>query len=181
MPDLHAHVTYRITAEGRMEVRVHYEGKAGRPQLPLLGLRFATPWPVEKTTWVGLSGETYPDRMKGSRFGTHEEVPHIAPYLVPQECSNHMNTHSTVFTMGGGSLTLEKGDAPYAFSAIPYTPGQLEQAMHRDELPAPCRTVVTVCGKMRGVGGIDTWMTDVEPQYHVSAEEDIDFSFFFHL
>ena len=53
--------------------------------------------------------------------------------------------------------------------------------MHRDELPAPCRTVVTVCGKMRGVGGIDTWMTDVEPKYHVSAEEDIDFSFFIHL
>ena len=181
MPDLNAHVTYRVTAEGRMEVRVHYEGKAGRPQLPLLGLRFSTPWPVEKTSWVGLSGETYPDRMKGSRFGTHEEVPHIAPYLVPQECGNHMDSHSTVFTMGGSSLTLEKCNAPYAFSAIPYTPGQLEQAMHRDELPAPCRTVVTVCGKMRGVGGIDTWMTDVEPQYHVSAEENIDFSFFVHL
>ena len=181
MPGLNAHVTYRVTAEGKMEVSVYYEGKSGRPQLPLLGLRFATPWPVEKTSWVGLSGETYPDRRKGSRFGTHEEIPHIAPYLVPQECGNHMDTHSTVLTMGGGSLTLEKGDAPYAFSAIPYTPGQLEQAMHRDELPPPCRTVITVCGKMRGVGGIDTWMTDVEPQYHVSAEEDIRFSFFVHL
>ena len=39
------------------------------------------------------------------------------------------------------------------------------------------RTVVTVCGAMRGVGGIDSWRTDVEAAYHVSAEEDIAFSF----
>ena len=46
-----------------------------------------------------------------------------------------------------------------------------------EELPEPTRTVVTVCGKMRGVGGIDTWGTDVEPAYHISAEEDICFRF----
>lgn len=181
MPGLSADVTYCVHKAGKMDVTVSYRGAAGRPQLPLLGLRFATPVPVEKTAWVGLSGETYPDRMKGSHFGSHEEVPHISPYLVPQECGNHMNTHSTVFTMGNATLTLEKGDTPYAISAIPYIPSQLEQALHADELPAPCRTVVTVCGAMRGVGGIDTWMTDVEPQYHVSAEKDMAFSFQIHL
>jgi len=170
-----------VDAEGKLEAAVHYAGAAGRPQLPLLGLRFATPKPIRETRWVGLSGETYPDRKKGGRFGTHQEVPHIAPYLVPQECSNHMDTHSTRFAMGGGILTLEKKDVPYAFSAVPYTPIQLEQAQHVWELPEPVRTVVTVCGRMRGVGGIDTWGNDVEPAYHVSAEEDIDFSFLVHL
>ena len=119
--------------------------------------------------------------MKGSSFGIHQEVPHIAPYLVPQECGNHMNTHSTVFTLNNSSLVLEKAKLPYAFSAIPYTPGQLEQAQHVWELPEPVRTVVTVCGNMRGVGGIDTWGSDVEPAYHVSAEEDHSFSFLIHL
>jgi hypothetical protein len=181
MPELSASVTYQVSSCGKMEVRVHYTGAPNRPQLPLFGLRFATPLPLEKTAWVGLSGETYPDRKKGGIFGSYEEVPHIAPYLVPQECSSHMDTHSTVFTMGGAELTVEKNGKTYAFSAIPYTPAQLEQAQHRDELPVPCRTVITICGEMRGVGGIDTWMTDVEPQYHVSAEQDLDFSFLVHL
>lgn len=181
MPGLSASVTYHVSSHGKMKVDVHYTGKQGRPQLPLFGLRFATPAPVDTIRWIGLSGETYPDRMKGGIFGSHREVPHIAPYLVPQECGNHMDTHQTVFSMGGASLTLEKADTPYAFSAIPYTPAQLEQAQHVYELPAPCRTVITLCGAMRGVGGIDTWQTDVEEAYHVSAEQDIAFSFYIHL
>ena len=67
------------------------------------------------------------------------------------------------------------------FTSIPYTPQQLEQAMHRDELPRPVRTVVTVCGAMRGVGGIDSWGADVERAYQVSVEQDWEFSFCFKL
>lgn len=52
----------------------------------LLGLRFATPTPVEAVEWLGLSGETYPDRKRGGVFGWHREVPHIPAYLVPWEC-----------------------------------------------------------------------------------------------
>jgi hypothetical protein len=92
-----------------------------------------------------------------------------------------MHTHSTVFTISDSSLTLEKSENPYHFSAIPYTPAQLEQAFHPWELPVPVRTVITVCGNMRGVGGIDTWGNDVEPAYHVSAEEDLHFDFLIHL
>ena len=43
------------------------------------------------------------------------------------------------------------------------------------------RTVVTICGAMRGVGGIDSFGTDVEKAYHIRAEEDIAFSFRFRL
>lgn len=46
-----------------------------------------------------------------------------------------------------------------------------------DELPAPCRTVVSIYGAMRGVGGIDSWGSDVEDAYHVSSDEDISFTF----
>jgi beta-galactosidase len=30
---------------------------------------------------------------------------------------------------------------------------------------------------MRGVGGIDTWGSDVEKDYHVHADQDIEFKF----
>ena len=160
-----------------MDVTVHYHGGPSRPQLPLLGLRFATPKPVEETTWDGLSGETYPDRWKGACAGRFREVPHIPNYLVPQECGNHMHTLWASFAMGGSKLALQKLSKPFHFSAIPYIPHQLEQAFHREELPAPVRTVITVCGAMRGVGGIDTWGNDVEKAYHVHSDQDIEFNF----
>lgn len=181
MPGLKSEVTYTVTDDCRMKTDVHYFGMPGRPELPLFGLRFATPLPVEQTVWVGLSGETYPDRKKGGIFGTHTEAPHISPYLVPQECSCHMDTHELTLRLSGHSLTIGKDADPFAFSAIPYTPHQLSEARHADELPAPCRTVVTLCGAMRGVGGIDSWGANVEDAYRVSAEQDIRFSFQLYL
>ena len=173
--DLRTEVTYTVCAGGSMTADVHYYGQNGRPQLPLFGLRFSTPEPIETTRWQGLSGETYPDRKKGGVFGWHEETPHIPAYLVPQECGCHMDTVQAVFQKNGGQLRLEMCETPFAFSAIPYTPAQLDQAAHREELPEPVRTVITVCGAMRGVGGIDSWLSDVEEAYHISGEEDIRF------
>ena len=111
--------------------------------------------------WLGLSGETYPDRKKGGVFGWHREVPHIPAYLVPQECGCHVDTHAAVLRAADGTkLTLEQVEEPFAFSA------------HREELPRPVRTVVTVCGAMRGVGGINSWGADVEEPYRISGERD---------
>lgn len=177
MPGLSSSVTYRLCSSGELTVSCHYTGKAGRPQLPLFGLRFSTPMPVSQTQWLGLSGETYPDRFKGSAFGLHTEKPHISNYLVPQECSNHYQTVGFTLTQNDAILKVSQVDEPFSFSAIPYTPAQLQDAFHVEELPTPMRTVVTLCGSMRGVGGIDTWQTDVEPAYHVSAEVDHDFTF----
>ena len=86
-----------------------------------------------------------------------------------------MDTVQAMLQKDGGQLSLEMCETPFAFSAIPYTPAQLDQAAHREELPQPVRTVITVCGAMRGVGGIDSWLTDVEEAYHISGEEDIRF------
>jgi len=178
VPGLCTEVTYTVENTGCITVSVHYHGAPNRPGLPLLGLRFSTPEPVERVEWLGLSGETYPDRKKGGVFGWHREIPHIPAYLVPQECGCHMDTHAAVLRGPEGSgLTLMKTDAPFAFSAIPYTPQQLEQAAHREELPDPVRTVVTVCGAMRGVGGIDSWGSDVEEAFRIKADGDMEFSF----
>ncbi len=179
LPGLRTEVTYTVESSGAMKVNVHYYGGPDRPELPLLGLRFQTPEPVERVRWLGLSGETYPDRKRGGVFGWHEEAPHIPAYLVPQECGCHVDTRAAVLEApGGAALTLEAVEGkPFAFSAVPYAPWQLEQAAHREELPEPVRTVVTVCGAMRGVGGIDSWGSDVEPAYRVNGEEDHGFAF----
>ena len=46
-----------------------------------------------------------------------------------------MDTHAAVLRgADGGKLTLEMDGEPFAFSAVPYTPRQLEQAAHVEEL-----------------------------------------------
>ena len=177
MPGLKTEIIYTLRAEGVMDVNVRYFGAEGRPQLPVFGLRFSTPEPLEKVTWLGLSGETYPDRKKGASFGLHNETPHISPYLVPQECGCHMDTFQAELHAGSGALTIEKLDAPFAFSALPYSHRQLEDALHIEELPRPTRTYVSIYGAVRGVGGIDSWGNDVEVPYHIDSGKDINLSF----
>ena len=172
LPGYFSEIAYRVERQGVLTVEARYRGFAGAPELPLFGLRFATPKPVEETAWVGWSGETYPDRYKGGSFGRHTEVPHVPGYLVPQECGGHSFTYSAELSMDGSALALEKADDPFFFSAIPYTPAQLQEAQHVWELPGHCRTVVTLASCMRGVGGIDSWGTDVERAYRISGEED---------
>ena len=58
-----------------------------------------------------------------------------------------------------------------------YTASEIENALHHEELPPARRTVLCVYGAVRGVGGIDSWGSDVEDSYHISGEENITYSF----
>lgn len=183
-------VSYLVESDGRIHVQVDYLGKQGLPELPVLGLRFLMPTAAEGYTYEGLSGETYPDRMAGGIHGVYEVqgLP-VTPYMVPQDCGMHMQTKwleivrktSLDNTDRGGrssrlKITAEEGKH-FAFSCLPYTAQELENAMHHEELPPARRTVVSILGAVRGVGGINSWGADVEDAYHISGEQDITYGF----
>ena len=52
-----------------------------------------------------------------------------------------------------------------------------ENATHHEELSPARRTVLCVYGAVRGVGGIDSWGSDVEEAYRINAENVISYSF----
>lgn len=182
-------VVYDVDAEGKITVRVTYHGVQGLPELPVFGLRFVMPTLADHYRYEGLSGETYPDRMAGAEHGVYEiDDLSLTPYLVPQECGMRMDTdwvEVTRHTSLNNSrkynpsqiLRIEKIEKAFAFSCLPYTANEIENAMHHEELPPARRTVLCVYGAVRGVGGIDSWGSDVEEKYHVSAEQDITYSF----
>lgn len=188
-PSTQVQVSYEVEASGRIRVQVHYCGKKGLPQLPAFGLRFVMPTCAGKFVYEGLSGETYPDRKAGGVPGTYEvEGLPVTPYLVPQECGMHMDTgwvevyRDTVLDNRKREQTQQKlrfqaDGKQFAFSCLPYTALELENADHMEELPPARRTVLCIYGAVRGVGGIDSWLTNVEPEYHINAEKDIAFSF----
>lgn len=175
-------VGYLVRSNGTIEVSVSYQGKRGLPELPVFGIRFIMPTVADGFTYQGLSGETYPDRMAGGVRGTyHVDSLPVTPYLVPQECGMHMETDRLqVFrTIDGKRAALEfrKHGLRFAFSALPYTALELESATHQEELPPARRTVLCLLGAVRGVGGINSWGADVEPQYHIPSDKDISYSF----
>ena len=190
VPATEVTVSYLVETDGRIHVQVNYSGKQGLPELPVFGLRFLMPTAAEGYTYEGLSGETYPDRMAGGIPGTYrvQGLP-VTPYLVPQDCGVHMQTKWVEITRKTSldntdhakkesklRFVAEEGKT-FAFSCLPYTAQELENALHQEELPPARRTVVSVLGAVRGVGGIDSWGADVESLYHISGEQDISYGF----
>ena len=187
VPGASADLTYTVTGSA-LRVDAVYHGVPGAPELPVFGVRMSTLHPAARVCWTGLSGETYPDRYKGASFGRWAETPHIPAYLVPQDCGVHMDTRTLTLEQQDAAcrttaaLTVRMADdTPFAFSALPNTAQELESAAHRDELPDTGRTVLTIMGAVRGVGGIDSWGTDVEPACRISGEEDHTVSFIIEL
>ena len=186
VPGASADLTYTVTGSA-LRVDAAYHGVPGAPELPVFGVRMSTLHPAARVCWTGLSGETYPDRYKGAQFGRWSEQPHIPAYLVPQDCGVHMGTRTLTLEQQDAAcrttaaLTLRMAEEPFAFSALPNTPQELENAAHRDELPCTGRTVLSVLGAVRGVGGIDSWGTDVEPACRLSGEADHRLSFLIEL
>lgn len=189
VPSTPVEIRYTVKASGQIKVTVHFDGNADLPDLPAFGIRFIMPTAATGFDYTGLSGETYPDRLAGATAGTfHVDGLPVTKYLVPQECGMHMNTSALTVTREKTlnnadhitqpfELNFNKTDSDFAFSCLPYTPEELESATHIEELPLKRRTVLTIYGAVRGVGGIDSWGTDVEEQYHLPAKNDYDFSF----
>lgn len=189
VPSTKVEVSYQVSVTGEIELDVHYFGNEGLPELPVFGMRFIMPTKAIGYQYEGLSGETYPDRMAGGIEGIyHIKGLPITKYLVPQDCNVHMktkwlevyrntvkdNSYKGTDTFG---LKFSCIDKEFAFSCIPYTAQELENATHHEELPIARRTVVSILGAVRGVGGIDSWGADVESEYHIDAGKDIRYSF----
>ena len=188
-PKTEVKVAYTVQESGKIKVNVHYFGVKGLPELPAFGMRFIMPTMADKYVYDGLSGETYPDRKRGAEKGVFEvEDLSLTPYLVPQECGMRMDTNRVTIYRHKSldnsrddkavkELSFEKCENEFAFSCLPYTASEIENATHHEELPPARRTVLCIYGAVRGVGGIDSWGSDVEDAYHISAENDISYSF----
>lgn len=182
-------IVYDVNEEGAIKVKVLYKGAQKLPELPAFGLRMIMPTLADKYMYEGLSGETYPDRMAGAEEGIYViDDLSLTPYLVPQECGMRMGTNWLEVTRhtslnnsrtdcSAQVLRIEKNEDAFAFSCLPYTATEIENATHHEELPPARRTVLCIYGAVRGVGGIDSWGSDVEDAYHINAEKDIQFSF----
>ena len=64
-------------------------------------------------------------------------------------------------------------------SVLPWTPHELENALHAHELPPVNYTVARVALQQMGVGGDDSWGARTHPEYLLPADRPLHLSFRF--
>ena len=178
-------LAYEVFGDGRVKTTLTYDPVKELGDMPEFGVLFKFNADYDHVKWYGLGpAETYADRKHGAKLGIYENSVsnNMARYLVPQECGNKEGVRWASITdrKGRGMLfEMDKNNGPMMFSALPYTPHEMENAMHPYELPEVHYTVVRAAKGQMGVGGDDSWGAHTHPEYLLNADGKMEFSFVF--
>ncbi|MBO4903307.1 MAG: DUF4981 domain-containing protein [Lachnospiraceae bacterium] len=177
-PESSCMLTYKVHANGRIDGTLSYDPVAELGDMPEFGVLIKMDADYDSLTWYGYGPEeTYADRMSGSRLGIFTApVTNLPEYLVPQECGNHAGVrYAFVKDMHGHGLAFFGQDLNV--SALPYTPHELENAVHPFELPDIHYTYVRVAMAQMGIGGDDSWGALTHPEYLIDTDKKPEFTF----
>ena len=184
-PTSECKLSYEVFGDGRIKTTLTYDPVKELGDMPEFGVIFKFNADYDRVEWYGLGeAETYSDRKKGAKLGIYANkvADNIARYMVPQECGAKEEVRWAKVTdrKGRGMLfEMDKNNGPMMFSALPYTPHEMENAMHPYELPEVHHTVVRVAKDQMGVGGDDSWGARTHEEYLFKTDKKMEFSFVF--
>ncbi|MFV0379901.1 MAG: glycoside hydrolase family 2 TIM barrel-domain containing protein [Anaerorhabdus sp.] len=174
-------INYELSNSKDIKVNFKYHGISNLPELVLVGMRFKLYSEFEKFKYYGRGPfENYLDRKVGSKIGVYTQSikDNVTPYLCPQECGNRSDVRYVKvineFEKGIEFVALDK---PFEMSVLPYSMQQFENALHQEELQNPYYTYVNIIAKQMGVGGDDSWGSEVLDEYKIASDKDIELSF----
>ncbi|WP_454113237.1 beta-galactosidase small subunit-related protein [Microbacterium maritypicum] len=102
----------------------------------------------------------------------------LTPYIRPQEAGNRTGVRWAEVTDARGAGLRFEGDPTMEFSALSWTPAEIESALHPNELPPIHRTIVRPALMRRGVAGDDSWGSRPLERYLLPTG-DLEFRFAF--
>ena len=184
-PTSECKLSYEVFGNGRVKTTLTYDPVKELGDMPEFGVIFKFNADYDRVEWYGLGEvETYSDRKKGAKLGIYANMvaDNIARYMVPQECGAKEEVRWAKVTdrKGRGMLfEMDENNGPMMFSALPYTPHEMENAMHPYELPEVHYTVVRVAKDQMGIGGDDSWGARTHEEYLLKTDKKMEFSFVF--
>ena len=184
-PTSECKLSYEVFGDGRVKTTLTYDPVKELGDMPEFGVIFKFNADYDRVEWYGLGEtETYSDRKKGAKLGIYANkvADNMARYMVPQECGAKEEVRWAKVTdrKGRGMLfEMDENNGPMMFSALPYTPHEMENAMHPYELPEVHYTVVRVAKDQMGVGGDDSWGARTHEEYLLKTDKKMEFSFVF--
>lgn len=172
-----AAVTYTVDGAGVLHVRAVLDPLTNLPSLPQFGIRFQLPQDKESFRYFGRGPfDNYPDRKRGCLSGIYESrcAEEFVPYMNPQECGNHEDVRW--LEVRGQSAKL-RFTGPFAFKYLQNSDFEMDNALHVSELPDSGRNHLTISGFTRGVGGDDSWWSNVHDPFTLPGDRGYEFEF----
>lgn len=179
VPVAECELRYKVYGDGTIETTLSYDPVKELGDMPEFGVMFKMDADYDCLEWYGLGPEeTYADRDRGGKLGVYRNhvADNMAQYMVPQECGNKTKVRYAKVTDERGRGLLFTGDSMH-FSALPYTPHEMENAAHPHELPEVHYTVIRVALSQMGVAGDDSWGSRVHPEHLIDVSGKLEFSF----
>ncbi len=174
-------ITYRIFGDGTVEATLSYDPVKELGDMPEFGVMFKMNADFDHVEWYGMGPEeTYADRCRGAKLGIYKNLvsDNAARYIVPQECGNKTGVRWAKVTDRRGFGFLFEGNG-MNFSVLPWTPHEMENALHPYELPQVHYTVIRASLAQMGIGGDDSWGARPHPEYLLDISRPMRFSFRF--
>ena len=170
---------YEISGDGSVTLKLKWLGESCF--VPEFGVLFTLPAELNEAEYYGMGPqECYCDRETGARLGLHKfsVEENVTKYVMPEECGNRTRVrYARLLDKNGRGVRFTSQSAGgMEFSALPYTPEQLESAKHIYELPAYTKTIVRCSLKQMGVAGDNTWGARPHEEYYVKIEKGTEFA-----
>ena len=126
------------------------------PEIPRLGILIELPRDYEQLTWYGRGPwDNYPDRKVSCPVGLWKSTvsEQYVHYPRPQDSGNHEDCiYIELKTKKGKVIHIEAVDAPFSFSALPYTAQYIASKTHDYELEDQGKTYLSIDCAVMGLG-----------------------------
>jgi beta-galactosidase len=150
------HTIWKIYGNGFVDVTTDFDPDKLDYPLGKLGFLLQMPEGFEKVTFYGAGPhENYRDRLRSAAIGSYATTVDdmFVPYLRTQDCGNRSDVRWFTVSNHNGFGMMVVADSLMNFSALHYTPLDLEKANHPYELTRRKETILTVDMQHCGLGG----------------------------
>ena len=157
-PESKAQMIYTITSKG-IEFEMQFYPDENLPEVPEISVLFELPKDFENVSYLGYGpDENYIDRCSGVRLGLYNTTVNdmYVDYLKPQECGNRTGVRYATISSNKRAFTIVS-EPVMELNVSHYLPKELENALHKKELPNYDKTVVRCIARQQGIGGYDSW------------------------
>ncbi len=150
------HTIWKIYGNGFIDVTTDFDPDKLDYPLAKLGFLLQMPEGFEDVTFYGAGPhENYRDRLRSAAIGQYKITVDdmFVPYLRTQDCGNRSNVNWFTVSNHKGVGMMVVADDKMNFSALHYTPLDLDKANHPYELNRRKETILTVDMQHNGLGG----------------------------
>lgn len=172
-------VVYTVYKDGEVQVDMTLTPSEDMIEAPEFSYMLALEPTFDYVTYYGYGPmENYVDRNCGARLGIfdYDVDENFTEYLMPQECGNRGGVRRAVIEDEyGHGLFIESDECE--FSALRYTPFEIENATHIDELPEAYQTVLRIGLAQMGIAGDNTWGAKTHDEFLLPKGEVLYFTF----